>query len=124
MPSLYPLPSVFTVISTCFIMDHIYDISNYTVHRILHHRLLYKHIHKMHHDYISTAALAVIHVHPIEQLFSHLIPLALNITIMRCHIATSWIYVTSLVISSSIYHSGYHLPFLSSPEFHDFHHVK
>jgi len=124
MPSLYPLPSIFTVILTCFISDHIFDIFNYIVHRILHHRLLYKHIHKMHHAYNSTIAISAIYSHPIEHIFSHLIPLALLLIIMRSHIATSWIHITAFIIWSTIAHSGYHLPFLNSPEFHDFHHVK
>ena len=28
------------------------------------------------------------------------------------------------LVSTTISHSGYHLPLLPSPEFHDFHHLK
>ncbi|CAG9809405.1 unnamed protein product [Chironomus riparius] len=124
MPALYPLPDIFTVLISCFMNDHIVDIGTYIAHRTLHHKLLYKHIHKKHHEYKSTIAVAVIYSHPIEHIFSHLLPLAFGMIIIRCHIATAWISIMAFMISSTINHSGYHLPFLNSPEYHDFHHVK
>ncbi|KAL7017925.1 hypothetical protein ACKWTF_010569 [Chironomus riparius] len=123
-PNIYILPNITTVMITCFINDHIYDIANYTVHRTLHHKLLYKHIHKMHHEFISSIAIALIHAHPIEHLFSNIFPIAIVPFVLRCHISTAWIWVMVLLASSIIEHSGYHLPFINSTEFHDFHHVK
>ncbi|KAL7017929.1 hypothetical protein ACKWTF_010572 [Chironomus riparius] len=124
IPSLYPLPNILTVLITCFINDHIFDVSAYTTHRIMHHRLLYKHIHKIHHEYKSTIAVAAFHSHPVEHLLVNLLPLVPGIVIMKCHIATAWIYLIGHMLSSFITHSGYHLPFLNSPEYHDFHHMK
>ena len=124
MPSFYPLPNIQTVLITSFINDHIFDAVNYTVHRIMHHRFLYKHIHKVHHEYKSTIAIAVFYSHPIEHIFANLLPLPTGVILMRCHIATTWIYIVGHMLSSTITHSGYHLPFLNSSEFHDFHHMK
>ncbi|XP_070490233.1 fatty acid hydroxylase domain-containing protein 2-like [Chironomus tepperi] len=121
---IHALPNVQTVLISCFINDHIVDIGTYISHRTLHHKRLYKHFHKIHHEYKSTIAVSVLYSHPIEHIFAHLIPIALSIIIMRCHFATAWISVMSFLISSTINHSGYHLPFLNSPEFHDFHHMK
>ena len=123
-PDIHVLPNILTVIITCFINDHLYDVLNYIVHRILHHRFLYKHIHKMHHEYTSTMSIVAVHFHPIENLFSNILPIVIVPFALRCHIATTWIWSTALLIHSSIEHSGYHLPFITSPEFHDFHHVK
>jgi sterol desaturase/sphingolipid hydroxylase (fatty acid hydroxylase superfamily) len=38
----------------------------YYSHRVLHHPLLYKHIHKVHHDFHAPIALAALYAHPIE----------------------------------------------------------
>ena len=118
------LPNVQTVLVSCFISDLIFEVFNYPIHRLLHHRLIYKYIHKMHHEYKSTFAVAGLHVHPVEQVILNVLPLSSGLIMLRCHIATAWIYVLSSVIHSTIAHSGYHLPFLNSSEFHDFHHVK
>ncbi|XP_070490694.1 fatty acid hydroxylase domain-containing protein 2-like [Chironomus tepperi] len=124
IPDIRVLPNIQNVLITCFINDHLLDIVAYTVHRLLHHRLIYKHIHKKHHEYKSTIAVAGLHTHPLEQLFLGIMPLGLGYITLRCHIATAWIHILSSVINSTITHSGYHLPFLGSPAFHDYHHVK
>ena len=78
----------------------------------------------MHHEFTSSIAIALIHAHPIEHLISNILPIAIVPFVLRCHIGTSWIWVMVLLASSIIEHSGYHLPFINSTEFHDFHHVK
>ena len=78
----------------------------------------------MHHEYKLTIAGTVFYVHPLDQLLTFIFPLAIATITMRNHISTTWISLMSMGLSSIIIHSGYHLPFLSSPEFHDYHHVK
>ena len=123
-PDIQVLPNIQTVLISCFINDHIFDVVNYCIHRILHHKLLYKHIHRIHHEYKWTIAMAGQYSHPLEQLFLNILPLGSGLIVLGCHIATAWIYILSSMINSTITHSGYHLPFLNSSEFHDFHHVK
>ena len=124
IPSIHTLPNIFTVILSCLANDYIYDIVVYATHRALHNKFLYKHIHKKHHEYRSTIAIANIYSHPVEHLLSNLLPSTLAPMILGSHIATFWICVIAFMISSTIAHSGYHLPFLNSAEFHDFHHVR
>lgn len=42
------------------------DAWHYFAHRLLHHRLLYKHIHKLHHEFSAPFGLAAEYAHPIE----------------------------------------------------------
>ena len=124
IPDIQVLPSIQTVLISCFISDHLYDIITYGVHRILHHKFFYKHIHKLHHEYKSPIAFSVFYLHPVEHFFMSNLPLGTGLLILRCHIATVWIYMISSMLSSTIAHAGYHLPFLNSPQLHDFHHMK
>lgn len=39
-------------------------------------------------------------------------------------LSTSWVWFTITIITTLGDHSGYHMPFLHSPEFHDYHHLK
>ena len=124
IPDIQTLPSFQTVLISCLISDHIFEVVNYLSHRILHHRLLYKHMHKMHHEFKPTFAIVATYVHPIEHLILIVIPFGSAFIMMRCHIATAWIYMLRSIINSALVHSGYHLPFMTSSEFHDFHHFK
>lgn len=38
----------------------------YFIHRGLHHRLIYKHVHKLHHSYVHTTAFAAFAFHPLD----------------------------------------------------------
>ena len=46
----------------------------YWAHRALHHRSIYKYIHKKHHEFKATVAMAAEHAHPVEQLLANAIP--------------------------------------------------
>ena len=42
---------------------------------------------------------------------------------MGSHIFVAWIWFAFALVNTSISHSGYHMPFLPSPEAHDYHHL-
>ena len=65
---------------TSFILEFIFfviieEIGFYYSHRLFHTPLLYKWIHKKHHDWIAPIGCACIYAHPIEHLCSNLLPL-------------------------------------------------
>ena len=93
-------------------------------HWAMHHRLLYKHIHKMHHEWTAPIAWTSVYCHPLEHLLTNIPAVALGPLILGSHISLIYAWGGFATINSLIIHSGYHLPFQSSAEYHDYHHLK
>ncbi|CRK91267.1 CLUMA_CG004946, isoform A [Clunio marinus] len=86
--------------------------------------LEYKKLRKLHHEWTSSIAIIALYSHPFEHFLVNLGSVFGGIIISGCHIATAWIWLGLLLISTLADHSGYHVPFLHSSEFHDYHHLK
>lgn len=124
IPDIKMLPSIYTVLGGVFMYMMCYEVVFYTFHRILHHKLLYKHIHKTHHEWTASTTLVAAYNHPVDHILSNLVPIAIGSIVFRAHICVFWMWNAFLFLSTLTDHSGYHLPFLNSPEFHDYHHLK
>ena len=66
------------------------DSTFYWAHRFLHTPFLYKHLHKKHHEFNVTIGIAAEYAHPLEFIFSNIVPTGLGAAILgsRCHIIT------------------------------------
>lgn len=118
------LPTFTTVVWQMVACVVIEEFGFYYSHRMLHDGRIYKYIHKQHHEWTAPIAITAMYSHPIENLVSNLLPIGVGVWATGAHIAVAWLWF-SLAISNTLHvHSGYHLPFLPSPEQHDFHHLK
>lgn len=123
-PSIRELPTFHWVLFEIAVLILVEEIGFYYSHRALHSKFVYKYIHKKHHEWTAPIAVTAIYAHPIEHIFSNLVPVFAGLFIMGSHIATAYLWYSLAILATLHSHSGYHLPFLPSPEFHDYHHLK
>lgn len=94
----------------------------YFGHRALHQPFMYDHVHYVHHQFDAPFALASIYAHPVEFILANIPTILGPMLVVRPHVAcwAAWSAGASLKIIQG--HVGWHLPFIHSPEAHDFHH--
>lgn len=66
---LLPLPLLrYSILARCFLCAVLEDTWHYFFHRLLHHRSIYKHIHKVHHSFQDPFGMVAEYAHPLETL--------------------------------------------------------
>ncbi|KAI8871762.1 hypothetical protein GQ42DRAFT_161792 [Ramicandelaber brevisporus] len=111
------------------------DFWHYWMHRAMHYGPLYKHIHKVHHEYSAPFGLAAEYAHPLETLIlgqgTILGPLMYVTVTGDLHFITVIIWVMVRLVQAVDAHSGYDfpwslhnfLPFWAGADHHDYHHM-
>ncbi|CRK91231.1 CLUMA_CG004912, isoform A [Clunio marinus] len=124
IPEMRKLPTFHGILFDIIVCIFVEEFGFYYSHRLMHSKRIYKHIHKQHHLWQSPVAVTAIYAHPIEHIFSNMLPPFLGVLICGSHITTAWLWFSMALLSTLNAHSGYHFPFFPSPEAHDFHHLK
>jgi sterol desaturase/sphingolipid hydroxylase (fatty acid hydroxylase superfamily) len=123
-------PDSFTLLlSICFFMI-CEDFGCHFTHRILHWRVIYPYIHKIHHTYSNSIGLTAEYTHPLDYLFACTLPGALGALILGkdCHFFTTMVWGFVILGETIDNHSGYEfswspyrlIPFTTSARYHDF----
>uniref|UniRef100_F7C783 Fatty acid hydroxylase domain containing 2 n=1 Tax=Ornithorhynchus anatinus TaxID=9258 RepID=F7C783_ORNAN len=123
-PCRLELPTFHWFLLELTIFTLIEEVMFYYSHRLIHHPLLYKHIHKRHHEWTAPIGVVSLYAHPVEHVLSNMLPVILGPLVMNSHLSSITVWFSLALIVTTISHCGYHLPFLPSPEFHDYHHLK
>lgn len=113
---LYPdsLQTVITHLS-CFVW--IEEFLFYYLHRILHNRFIYNHIHHIHHRYRISYADVALYTHPLEHIVCNGFPVLVGPVILQSDFTTLSLWLTLVTVNACWTHSGTNLE-----EIHDIHH--
>uniref|UniRef100_A0A8I5ZS99 Fatty acid hydroxylase domain containing 2 n=1 Tax=Rattus norvegicus TaxID=10116 RepID=A0A8I5ZS99_RAT len=123
-PCCRELPTFHWILVELVLFTLVQEILFYYSHRLFHHPKLFKKVHKKHHEWTTPIGLISIYADPIEHVVSNMLPVMVGPLAMGSHLSSITVWLSLVLIVSSITHCGYHLPFLPSPEFHDYHHLK
>ena len=128
-----PLPNFTNMMLSLWIAYAANDILFYWAHRLAHSSVLYKRVHKQHHEYKGTIGFAAEYAGVIETITSNQIPTILGCLLVGCHFHILLIWLAARLEETYEAHSGYcfygtwlHSIGLTNSEhtaYHDFHHT-
>eukprot|EP00049_Salpingoeca_infusionum_P009786 m.166578 g.166578 ORF g.166578 m.166578 type:complete len:282 (-) comp14443_c0_seq1:200-1045(-) len=107
------------------------DTAFYWCHRAIHHRSVYKYVHKIHHEFKAVNGFAAVYAHPLEFVVGNLVPLTIGTSLTGQPFCVFMLWTTIRLWETVDTHSGYEFkwsPFhlfpavQGGPSRHDFHH--
>eukprot|EP00045_Choanoeca_perplexa_P003762 m.33273 g.33273 ORF g.33273 m.33273 type:complete len:268 (+) comp12216_c0_seq3:255-1058(+) len=101
------LPSWYAVVRDILVAMMVEDTMFYWIHRTLHHKSLYKHIHKQHHLFGNSIGIAAEYAHPVEAILGNVIPFWAGPLLMKSNLWTMLIWFVLRVWEATDSHSGY-----------------
>lgn len=126
------LPDTVMLMATIAFLMICEDFAFHWLHKLLHTKWLYAHVHKVHHTHKTTVGIAAEYSHPIDFIFSSIFPSALGVILLGKHIHFYTFILWGIIrIGETLDgHSGYEfswspyrlIPFSSSARYHGFHH--
>jgi len=112
-------------VASCVLVFLWVDFLSYWVHRALHHKWIYKYIHKWHHRYKCPTAFSAFAMSPVEFLSFQSTGI-LCMCIFPVHVMSFLSVMTLVAYHNQIDHSGVYfegdLPWMPSTKYHDDHH--
>lgn len=125
--SIPPWYSIMLRMYGCLVLE---DTWHYFFHRLLHHKRIYKYVHKVHHNFQAPFGMVAEYAHPIETMVLGM-GFFIGIMAFANHIFVIWVWMATRLLETIDVHSGYNLkinplhvlPFYAGNEYHDFHHM-
>lgn len=126
-------PSLMIGLIQWIMMKLVFATSLYWLHRAMHHKAVYKYVHKRHHSYHDSVAFASQYAHPIEGIVSSL-HVIFAIVFVKPHFVVYCAFLATTMIEIVDAHCGYDVPWAwlypwsdkypwgSGARAHDFHH--
>lgn len=96
----------------------------YASHRFLHRPWWMKRVHRVHHEFRTTAAISSIYAHPVEFVFGNFVTLALGVVVVGPSLPVLYLWTVLALHTVVAHHSGYAVPWLSWSCHHDWHHYR
>ena len=93
----------------------------YYTHRLLHHPLLFRSIHSVHHSYTAPVAVAATHCHIVEHVVCNLFPMLAGVLLARANWTLYMGWCGLAIVNTVCVHSGYGWWWLAAAN-HDRHH--
>lgn len=124
------MPRWYSTLARCLGCAVIEDTWHYFLHRLLHHKRIYKYIHKVHHEFQAPFGIEAEYAHPLETLILGT-GFFIGIVLLCDHVILLWAWVTVRLLETIDVHSGYdiplnplnYIPFYTGARHHDFHHM-
>ena len=114
-------------ILSIFLMIVLHDAYSYWVHRLIHHKMLFKYVHLLHHKFKNPSPWCAFAFHPFESLLTlGIIPLVMFL--IPWHNLALLIFITIIIFYDTFIHLGYNikqfkfLKWQNTPLDHDVHH--
>jgi 4-alpha-methyl-delta7-sterol-4alpha-methyl oxidase len=123
------LPAWYVFIGQVVFFVVLDDFLYYWMHRAMHTRWLYKHVHSVHHRITTPYALTGNYMHVVEFMLTSTLVLV-GPSLVGAHVVTLWAWIVFRQLQAADGHSGYDVPwnpallfpFYKGPAYHDFHH--
>jgi 4-alpha-methyl-delta7-sterol-4alpha-methyl oxidase len=126
-----PLPAWHVMLLQLLFFIYLDDFLYYWMHRAMHGRWLYRHIHSWHHRIVTPWAVTGHYMHPVEYVVTGSVAL-LGPLLVGAHVVTVWLWFAFRQWEAAEGHCGYDfpwtpthfLPFNDGARHHDAHHAR
>jgi sterol desaturase/sphingolipid hydroxylase (fatty acid hydroxylase superfamily) len=128
------IPSAWDLSRQIFICVLLNDFSFHFTHKLLHSKFFYQTIHYIHHEYNNPIGITSEYAHPLEYIFSNILPASLGPLVLHneIHVLGIWAWLIFGICATVEQHSGYEFPFSPfgifpfsfASSYHDYHHTR
>jgi len=118
------LPGPLTVVVQLAIMGAFAVGWFYATHRFLHRPWWMKKVHRVHHEFRTSTAMASEYAHPIEFIAGNFLTLAGGVVLVAPSLPVLYLWEFLALHTVIAHHSGYAVPWMSWSVHHDWHHYR